>query len=45
MIILISSIGSNTPVELVNGLPNLSVYSEPTKSILQSAFDNGDYVE
>ena len=45
MKILISTTDSNTPIELVNGLPDLSAYSEPTKSILQSAFDEGNYVE
>ena len=45
MLVLINSLGSQTQVEIINGLVNLSQYSEPTKSILKKAFDDGDYVE
>ena len=45
MQILISTPNSKTEVSLINGQPDLSSFSEPTKSILQAAFDNGDYVE
>jgi hypothetical protein len=45
MQILVSTLNSKTEVGLINGQPDLSSFSEPTKSILQAAFDNGDYVE
>lgn len=44
MDILINSNGKN-PATLTNGIVDLSSYSEPTRSILQFAFDAGDYVE
>ena len=43
MRILISTLGANTPVNVIDGIPDFSPYSEPTLSILQSAFDEGNY--
>lgn len=43
--ILIQTTNANTPVNLVNGQPDLSSFNEPTKSILQAAFDNGSYID
>jgi hypothetical protein len=45
MRISIDSLNGQTTVNLINGVPDLSAYSEPTLSILQTAFDAGDYVE
>ena len=45
MLVLINSIGGKAQVEVTNGVVNLNQYSEPTKSILKKAFDDGDYIE
>lgn len=42
MIVLLSY-GTKTPVILIDGMPDLSKYDEPTLSILQSSFDAGSY--
>jgi len=41
--IKIISLNANTTVNLINGKPDLSGFQEPTKSVLQSAFDDGSY--
>jgi len=41
--IKIISLNANTTVNLINGKPDLSGFQEPTKSILQVAFDAGSY--
>lgn len=41
--ILIQTANANTLASLVNGLPDLSDFTEPTLSILQTAFDAGNY--
>jgi len=43
VIILISTPNAKTRIELVDGVPDLSAFLEPTLSILQAAFDAGDY--
>ena len=44
--ILIQTLNANTAVNLLpNGQPDLSGFSEPTKSILQSAFNAGSYID
>jgi len=41
--IKIISLNANTPVNLINGQPDLSGFQEPTKSILQAAFAANEY--
>jgi len=43
MKIYIETLGSKTITDLINGKPDLSSFQEPTKSILQAAFDTGNY--
>ena len=43
MRILLKTINANTPVNLVNNVPDLSAFGEPSLSILQAAFERGDY--
>ena len=43
MIILLHSYNTKTLVVVINGVPDLSAYSEPTLSILQAAYDAGHY--
>jgi hypothetical protein len=43
MIILIDSPGAKTQVNVINGVLDLSMFSDPTPAILQAAFDAGDY--
>jgi len=43
MRILIQTLNANTSVNLINGKPDLSSFQEPTKSILQAAFDADSY--
>ena len=41
--IKIISLNANTSVNLINGQPDLSAFQEPSLSILQAAFDDGNY--
>lgn len=43
MNILLRSVGAKTIVSVIDGLPELGSFTEPTLSILQAAFDVGDY--
>lgn len=43
MNILLHSIGATTIVSVIDGIPQLGSFTEPTLSILQAAFDVGDY--
>lgn len=43
MIAVINSLNANTPVTLIDGQLDLRAYTEPTLSILQTAYDAGDY--
>jgi len=41
--IKINTLGSNTVVDFILGVPSLNQFKEPTRSILQKAFDVGSY--
>lgn len=45
MLILLFSLNSKRVIEVVNEIPNFEGITEPTLSILQKAFNDGNYVE